>query len=203
MPHSITWRKETFHVSPTITRDRSRRSRDRFNDRRLRGQRPCPSRTGCDASTCCPGCCDASTAAPTAASAAAAPAAAIPVLGDLKVDKKIKIGVTMKFDDLWLTTMRDAMNEYAKSLGSNVEMVFVDSKDDSATQLSQVENFVTQKLDAIVIVPADTDATDPMSQAVLAAKIPLVYVNRKPSNLPASAAFVASQSIDAGIFQME
>jgi inositol transport system substrate-binding protein len=142
-------------------------------------------------------------AAPTAASAAAAPAAAIPVLGDLKVDKKIKIGVTMKFDDLWLTTMRDAMNEYAKSLGSNVEMVFVDSKDDSATQLSQVENFVTQKLDAIVIVPADTDATDPMSQAVLAAKIPLVYVNRKPSNLPASAAFVASQSIDAGIFQME
>ena len=49
----------------------------------------------------------AATAAPAAAAtaAAAAPAAApaVPALGDVKVDKKIKIGVSMLFDDLWLT----------------------------------------------------------------------------------------------------
>ena len=30
-------------------------------------------------------------------------------------DGTIRIGLTMKFDDLWLTTLRDAMTEYAAS----------------------------------------------------------------------------------------
>ena len=128
------------------------------------------------------------TAAPTQAPAAA--------------DKKVKIGVSMLFDDLWLTTMRDAMTEYAKT-DPNIELVMVDSKEDVATQLGQVENFVAQKMDAIVLVPANTDATDPMTKAAQDAKIPLVYVNRMPANLPAGVAFVGSNSIDAGIFQME
>ena len=55
---------------------------------------------------------------------------------------KITIGVTMKFDDLWLTTLRDAMSEYAATQ-PDVELVMVDSKEDVATQLAQVENFVT------------------------------------------------------------
>ncbi len=55
----------------------------------------------------------------------------------------------MKFDDLWLTTMRDAMTAYAASQ-PGVELVMVDSKEDVATQLGQVENFVAQGMDAIV-----------------------------------------------------
>jgi inositol transport system substrate-binding protein len=55
---------------------------------------------------------------------------------------KITIGVTMKFDDLWLTTLRDAMSEYAATQ-PDVELVMVDSKEDVATRLAQVENFVT------------------------------------------------------------
>jgi len=140
-------------------------------------------------------------AAPTEAPAAAAPAA--PALGDVKVDKPIKIGVSMLFDDLWLTTMRDAMTEYGKSLGTNVELVMVDSKEDTATQLGQVENFISQKVDAIVLVPTDTDATEPMTQAAQAAGIPLVYVNRFPTGLPDTVAYVGSDSIQAGIMQME
>ena len=69
----------------------------------------------------------------------------------------------MLFDDLWLTTLRDAMSAVAAS-EPGVELVMVDSKEDVATQLGQVENFVTQGLDAIVLVAANTDATDPMTQ---------------------------------------
>ena len=58
-------------------------------------------------------------------------------------DGNITIGVTMKFDDLWLTTLRDAMSEYAATQ-PGVELVMVDSKEDVATQLGQVENFVAQ-----------------------------------------------------------
>ncbi|MCB0048455.1 MAG: sugar ABC transporter substrate-binding protein, partial [Caldilinea sp.] len=83
------------------------------------------------------------------------------------------------------------------------EVTFVDSKEDVAVQLGQVENFVTQGVDAIIIIAANTDATDPMTQAAVDAGIPLVYVNRKPANLPDGVAYVGSDSIDAGIMQME
>jgi inositol transport system substrate-binding protein len=135
--------------------------------------------------------------------AACAPAAqpteaVIPVSGD----EKITIGVSMLFDDLWLTTLRDAMTEYAATQ-PNVELVMVDSKEDVATQLAQVENFVTQKVDVIVLIPANTDAADPMTKAAQDAGIPLVYVNRIPSNLPEGVSYVGSDSIQAGIMQAE
>ena len=131
---------------------------------------------------------------------ACAPAA--PTATEPSGDKPIKIGVSMKFDDLWLTTLRDAMTNYAASQ-PGVELVMVDSKEDVATQLGQVENFVAQKVDAIILIAVNTDATDPMTQAAQAAGIPLVYVNRKPANLPEGVSYVGSDSIDAGIFQAE
>jgi inositol transport system substrate-binding protein len=117
-------------------------------------------------------------------------------------DGTIKIGLTMKFDDLWLTTLRDAMTAYAQSQ-PGVELIAVDSKEDVATQLGQVENFVAQGVDAIIIIPANTDAADPMTKAAQDAGIPLVYVNRIPSNLPEGVAYVGSDSIQAGIMQAE
>ena len=117
-------------------------------------------------------------------------------------DDKITIGVTMKFDDLWLTTLRDAMSEYAATQ-PGVELVMVDSKEDVATQLAQVENFVAQKVDAIIVIAANTDAADPMTKAAQDAGIPLVYVNRLPSNLPEGISYVGSESIQAGIMQAE
>ena len=117
-------------------------------------------------------------------------------------DEKITIGVTMLFNDLWLTTLRDAMTEYAATQ-PGVELVMVDSKEDVATQLAQVENFVTQQVDAIVVIAANTDAADPMTKAAQDAGIPLVYVNRLPSNLPEGISYVGSDSIEAGIMQAE
>jgi len=114
----------------------------------------------------------------------------------------IKIGVSMLFDDLWLTTLRDAMTKYADSQ-PGVELVMVDSKEDVATQLGQVENFVAQKVDVIVLIAANTDAADPMTKAAQDAGIPLVYVNRIPSNLPEGISYVGSDSIEAGIMQAE
>src|SRR2546422_5917827 len=39
-----------------------------------------------------------------------------------------------------------------------------------------------------------------MTKEVTAAKVPLVYVNRKPDNLPKGVLYVGSDSIDAGQF---
>jgi inositol transport system substrate-binding protein len=146
---------------------------------------------------CAPASAPAAAPAPAAAETEAAPAEAAAEGGDT-----IRIGVSMLFDDRWLTDMREAMQAYGAAQ-PGVEVIFVDSKEDVAVQLGQVENFVTQGVDAIVLVPANTDATDPMTQAAVDAGIPLVYVNRKPANLPEGVAYVGSDSIDAGIMQME
>ena len=119
-------------------------------------------------------------------------------------DTKIKIGVSIaNFNDTFLTYMTDGMKAYAATLGEEVEVTYVDAKEDTATQLSQVENFIAQGMDAIVIVPVDTAATEPITAACATAETPLVYVNRLPANLPDNVVFVGSDSIDAGIFQGE
>jgi inositol transport system substrate-binding protein len=146
--------------------------------------------------------CPAPAAAPPAAEEPAAAAEATEAPAAEAEAEPIKIGVSMLFDDLWLTTLRDAMSAYAASQ-PGVELIMVDSKEDVATQLGQIENFVAQGLDAIIIIPANTDATDPMTKLAVDAGIPLVYVNRKPANLPEGVAYVGSDSIDAGIMQME
>jgi inositol transport system substrate-binding protein len=132
-----------------------------------------------------------------AAPAAEAPAADAPAAGE-----PIKIGVSMLFDDLWLTILRDAITAAAEADG-NVDLIMVDSKEDVATQLGQVENFVTQGVDAIILIPPNTDATDPATKLAVDAGIPLVYVNRKPANLPEGVYYVGSDSIIAGRLQME
>jgi inositol transport system substrate-binding protein len=115
-------------------------------------------------------------------------------------DKQVRIGVSMAlFDDVWLTFVRDSMTKWAAG-HKDVDLTIVDAKNDTAKQVGQVENFLAQKMDAIVILPVDTAATGPMTKAVTAAKIPLVYVNRKPDNLPKGVLYCGSNSIDAGEF---
>jgi inositol transport system substrate-binding protein len=117
--------------------------------------------------------------------------------------EKVKIGVTMAlFDDVWLTLVRDAMTKWAKN-HPDVEITIVDANNDSAKQTGQVENFLAQGMNAVVILPVDTAATGPMTKAVVKAGKPLVYVNRKPSNLPKGVAYCGSNSIEAGVMNVE
>jgi inositol transport system substrate-binding protein len=127
------------------------------------------------------------------------------VVGDIPAQaaQKVKIGVAMAlFDDVWLTNVRDAMTKWAKS-HPDVELTIVDAANDTAKQVGQVENFLAQGMDAVVILPVDTAATGPMTKAVVKTGKPLVYVNRKPSNLPKGVVYCGSNSIEAGIMNME
>ncbi len=109
------------------------------------------------------------------------------------------IGATIaRFDDNWLTVMRNGMTEHAASL-SGVDLQVEDAADDVAKQLDQVTNFVAAGVDAIIVNIVDTSAGAAMSAA--AGNVPLVYVNREPDNvdsLPSTQAFVASNEIESG-----
>ncbi|MDX8432144.1 sugar ABC transporter substrate-binding protein [Mesorhizobium abyssinicae] len=115
-----------------------------------------------------------------------------------------KVGVSMaKFDDNFLTVLRNGMIEQAKGM-DGVELQVEDAQNDVAKQLDQIKNFAASGVDAIIVNPVDTSATQAMSDAAAAAKIPLVYVNREPVNvdsLPENQAFVASNEADSGTLE--
>ena len=114
--------------------------------------------------------------------------------------KTLKIGVTFPILDQFLQKVADGMTAEAKAQGVEINIVAAEEKAD--VQLGQVENFVSQKLDGIIVVPVDTDAAGPMTQAAQAANIPLVYVNRRPSDLPETVPYVGSDSLVSGTLAM-
>ena len=146
------------------------------------------------------GCGTAATPAPTAAPTAAATAAvtAAPTAAPTAA-AAIKIGVAFPNSDTFLSRVQDGMKAEATAKG--VEITITDAKDDTAAQLTQVENFISQKVSAIIVVPVDTSAAQPMADAAKAAGIPLVFVNRNPSikGFP----YVGSDSLFAGQVEME
>jgi inositol transport system substrate-binding protein len=114
-----------------------------------------------------------------------------------------KIGVSMAvFDDNFLTVLRNGIDKQGKEMGAEVQIE--DAGNDVAKQLDQIKNFAASGVQAIIVNPVDTSATQAMSDAAAAANIPLVYVNRQPINvdtMPDNQAFVASNEVDSGTLE--
>ena len=113
------------------------------------------------------------------------------------------LGVSMaSFDDNFLTAVRTSMRARAQQLNAGIQ--FEDAQSDIGRQLNQLQNFLAQKVDAIIVNPVDTDATPRMTRLATRAGIPLVYVNRLPGDkqLPPRVAFVGSDETQSGTLQM-
>ncbi|MDQ0668769.1 sugar ABC transporter substrate-binding protein [Pseudomonas sp. W2I6] len=120
----------------------------------------------------------------------------------------IKMGVSMSaFDDTFLTYLREDMDKQAKSYpkGDGVQLQFEDARADVVKQLSQVESFISQKVDAIIVNPVDTASTKNIITEATKAGIPLVFVNRRPDQkeLPKGVVAVTSDDVEAGRLQMQ
>ncbi|MFK8257729.1 sugar ABC transporter substrate-binding protein [Erwinia sp. AnSW2-5] len=117
--------------------------------------------------------------------------------------KDLQVGVSMAlFDDNFLTIVRNSITNEMKT--ENVKGQIEDAKGDVAQQLQQVQNFIGQGVDAIIVNPVDTNAVKPIVDLTTKAGIPLVFVNRKPATtLTGKMAFVGSDSELAGRLQME
>jgi inositol transport system substrate-binding protein len=116
------------------------------------------------------------------------------------------VAVSMaRFDDNFLTVLRNGMIAQAEAM-DGVELQVEDAQNDVAKQLDQIKNFVASGVDAIIVNPVDTSATQAMSDAAAAGGIPLVYVNREPVNvdsLPDNQAFVASDERESGTLETQ
>lgn len=116
-----------------------------------------------------------------------------------------KIGVAIaSFDDNFLTVVRDAMSEHASEL-KGITLRFEDAQSDLNMQIKQIQGFIAQKVDAIIVSAVDTSATPRMTELAKTAGIPLVYVNRMPAEkiFPPKVAFVGSDEVNSGTLEMK
>jgi ABC-type sugar transport system substrate-binding protein len=112
------------------------------------------------------------------------------------------IGVSMANSDTFLTVLRKGIEKAAGDANQPVQIEIAD--DDVQKQLSQIQNFIASKVDAIIVNAVDTSATAPMTKLANDAGIPIVYVNRMPSDVDAlgsKGAFVASNEVDSGTLE--
>ncbi len=124
--------------------------------------------------------------------------------GDV-VDEGASIGfATCNMNDTFQTYIVDAATAKATELGYALDVQ--DAQEDVVKQQDQVNAMIQQGVDAIVVVPVDTSAMGPITEAVTEAGIPLVYVNRNPfgeDTPPEGVYYVGSQEIVAGRLQGE
>jgi inositol transport system substrate-binding protein len=117
-------------------------------------------------------------------------------------DKKIKIGVTYQnLQNEFIINIQDKLKAKAKEMG--VELIEADGQGKAENQIAQVENFITQKVDAIILNPFDKDGDAPAVDKAVAAKIPIIVVNAQVSNLDKATAFVGSDDVEAGKIEMQ
>ena len=117
----------------------------------------------------------------------------------------MKIGVAVAQYDNYIAYLVQAMQARAKEIPGGASLQLEDAGGDVVRQLGQVENFISQKVDAIIVNPADTAATRKITERVTQAGIPLVYLNSRPEvdTFPAGVVFVGTDERRIGQMQME
>jgi len=96
--------------------------------------------------------------------------------------------------------LSEAIVAYAQTK-PGVKVVMVDAQSDVQKQYSQVENFVAQKVDAIILNPCELEASTPAVDYVKKAGIPLVLVNQTTKSVGDS--YIGSNDFEAGRIAME
>lgn len=113
-----------------------------------------------------------------------------------------RIGLAMSEVDTFLSLLKNGVLVASARGGANV--LAENAQTDMVTQLNQIQGLIAQKVDALIVVPVDTSATQRITSLATNAGIPLVYVNRKPADfeqLPPTAAFVGSDERVSGTLQ--
>jgi inositol transport system substrate-binding protein len=113
--------------------------------------------------------------------------------------KTLKIGVSMKdLSDQFVKNIGDAITAEGKA--KNVELVTADAQGSVDKQLSDVENFITQKVDAIILNAMDADGSGPAVDAANKAGIPIIECNTLTKNTNYNT-YVGSVDDEAGKIQ--
>lgn len=103
---------------------------------------------------------------------------------DKKEEEKLTIGYSLfDFSNPYFINVTKGMEEVCDREG--IELIIHDAKSDVAAQVSAVEGFIAQGVDAIIISPLDVVAMEPVVASAVEAGIPVVNLNQKMNGVSA------------------
>lgn len=99
--------------------------------------------------------------------------------------KTYNVGVAIyEFNDNFMTLYRNELESYFKTLETDkvkYKVTTVDGKTDPATQTQQIDTFITQQMDVIILNLVQTSTAEALINKIVGANIPLVLINREPA----------------------
>jgi inositol transport system substrate-binding protein len=115
-------------------------------------------------------------------------------------EKAPVIGVSLlNLSSEFIVMIDKAMEKRANELGA--KLIVVDAQRSPEKQVQQIESFIAQGVDAIILNPCELEASSPAVDKALAAGIPIVNVNSETKTLPT--AFVGSHDEQSAQLAME
>lgn len=117
-----------------------------------------------------------------------------------KGEQKPVIGASMlSLQSEFVVNVKDAMEARAKE--KNITLIVNDAQRTAEKQVQQVETFISQNVDAIILNPCEVEASSPAIEKARAAGIPIINVNSETTALPDG--FAGSRDEQAGEIAME
>ncbi|MBX2924505.1 MAG: sugar ABC transporter substrate-binding protein [Chitinophagaceae bacterium] len=115
-------------------------------------------------------------------------------------EKKLTIGASMlSLQSEFVVNVKDAMEARAKE--KNIELIVNDAQRTAEKQVQQIETFIAQQVDAIILNPCEVEASSPAVEKAKAAGIPIVNVNSETRAQPDG--FAGSRDEESGQIAME
>ncbi|MCL6605548.1 MAG: ribose ABC transporter substrate-binding protein RbsB [Paenibacillus sp.] len=109
---------------------------------------------------------------------------------------KITIGLSVSTqNNPFFVTLKDGAEKAAKEAGATLEVV--DAQDDTAKQISGIEDLIQKKVSVILINPTDSDAIVTAVEAANKAGIPVITVDRA-ANGGEVVTHIASDNVNGG-----
>jgi ribose transport system substrate-binding protein len=107
--------------------------------------------------------------------------------------KEVKIGLAVpNLQADFFNQIKDSVT--AEAAKQNISLLVADAKNDAATQVSQVMDFITNGITVLIYIPAGATAASVPVALAKDAKIPVICVDRFPPDLPGDT-FIASDSV--------
>lgn len=121
---------------------------------------------------------------------------------DRHPEGKYRIGVSYEnLENEYVKGLQKAIRQKADEL--NVTLIEKDGRGKAENQVTQVENFIFDEVDAIILNPYQKDGTVLAVKKAREAKIPLIVLSGEVENLDEATAYVGSNDIVAGRMETE
>ena len=121
-------------------------------------------------------------------------------------EKPLKVGVCIyQFNDNFMTLYRTELQKYLEET-YGAEVTVVDGKNDQTEQTNQINSFIAEGVDVLIVNLVQSTAASAVTELAKAADIPVVYINREPSETDMAAwegkiAYVGADARQSGTMQ--